>query len=191
MEIVNALYVSRRKDWNELGSRLELFIPGVKSSPMRYRNGHELSLAEISLTIKFGKLFQMLSVGDHEYAIFMEDDVFLCDNFGEKFRDYMSKTPSDWDAIYFGTCCDLKPENASPDKVAYLRPHPAAKCADSIVMRKSAITQIAKTWFPFYMISDWELGWQHHLHSHNVYWWEPGLAVQGSENGMYRSSLRG
>lgn len=39
-----------------------------------------------------------------EYLIF-EDDVVLCDNFVERFLDYKSRLPSDWQYTFVGYCC--------------------------------------------------------------------------------------
>jgi hypothetical protein len=149
-----------------------------------------LNLAEISLTIKFGKVFQALAKQNFEYCIIFEDDVILCDNFDVKFNEYMKQTPSDWDAIYFGSCANLHPKNAVSNQIAYLKNHPSSRGGDSTVFKKKTIVDLASSWFPFNLISDWELGAQHAFHEHKVYWWEPSLVVQGSENGKFKSELR-
>jgi hypothetical protein len=162
----------------------ESVIPGSS------RSIKPLNISEISLTIKFGKVFQSLSKIDAEYFIIFEDDVFLCEDFSIRFHEFFKQTPSDWSAIYFGSGANLKPSNLNFGQVAYLKDHPASRCADSIVLKKSAVCDLAKTWFPFHMVSDWELGYQHCLHNHKVYWWEPSLVRQGSEYGMFKSTLR-
>lgn len=158
----------------------------------KYINMHnpQCNLAEISLTIKFGKVFQKLSTLDFDMFILFEDDVILCDNFDNLFHSYMKQTPDDWDAIYFGSGANLKPLDINSNQIAYLKSHPASRCADSIVLRKKTVQDLASTWFPFNLISDWELGYQHYAHNHKVYWWEPSLVLQGSEHGMFGSTLR-
>lgn len=146
--------------------------------------------AEISLTIKFGKTFQALSEHNDDIFIVFEDDVILCDNFDQKFKSYIEQTPPDWDAIYFGSGANLKPQEIKVNQVAYHKTHPASRCADSIIFKKKTIEDLAKTWFPFNLISDWELGYQHYLHNHKIYWWEPSLVIQGSECGKFKSALR-
>jgi GR25 family glycosyltransferase involved in LPS biosynthesis len=150
----------------------------------------QLNLAEISLTIKFGKVFELLSKEDFDYCIVFEDDVILCDDFDKKFKEYMEKTPKDWDVIYFGSGANLHPKNPTTDVVAYTKDHPASRCGDSTIFTKKAIQDLVSTWFPFNLISDWELGYQHYLHKHKVYWWEPSLSRQGSETGTFKSELR-
>ena len=150
----------------------------------------ELTIPEISLSIKFGKSFELFSQIDSKYFILFEDDVILCDKFNMCFYSFLQQTPADWDVIYFGSGAGLRPNKIVHNKVAYLMNHPASRCADSILIKKSAVLDLVKTWFPFHLISDWELGYQHSLHNHKVYWWEPSLTVQGSECGLFKSALR-
>jgi hypothetical protein len=149
-----------------------------------------LNIGEISIATKFGKVFQELSVSDGDHFLLFEDDVILCENFETHLTNFLSRTPNDWDAIYFGSGASMKPKNIKEDCVAYLMNHPATRCADSILIKKSAVSDLAKTWFPFHLPADWELGYQHFLHNHRVYWWEPSLTRQGSEYGVFKSSLR-
>ena len=74
--------------------------------------------------------------------------------------------------------------------MAYLKKHPASRCADSIIIKNKAVCDLAKTWFPFNLVSHLEIGYQHYLHNHKVYWWEPSLVMQGSEYGIFKSTLR-
>ncbi len=182
-DTIDQYCVRKHKDWDTVAKKIAPWKIGIETQK-------ELNIAEVSLTIKFGKVFQALSQIDAEYFLIFEDDVFLCEDFDVHFPHFLSQTPADWDAIYFGSGANLKPSRLISGQVAYLMDHPASRCADSIVMKKSAVCDLAKTWFPFHLISDWELGYQHYLHNHKVYWWEPSLVWQGSECGMFKSTLR-
>lgn len=182
---VKCHYISGIEDPNEWSEKVSLWGPAALGYHARKCNP-----AEISLTIKFGKVFQQLSKVDANMFILFEDDVILCDDFNERFHQYLSQTPDDWDAIYFGSGANLKPSDINSNQIAYLKSHPASRCADSIVLKKKTIEDLASTWFPFNLISDWELGYQHFKHNHKVYWWEPSLVKQGSETGYFRSTLR-
>lgn len=184
-EIINKFYKSKKDDFNNWEKKVLLW--GKKA--LDY-HPYLLNLDEISLTIKFGKVFQELSQKDFEHHIIFEDDVLLCDDFKNRFFDYLSKTPDDWDAIYFGSCVGLRPKKIEENKVAYVKEHPASRGADSILLRKKTICDLANSWFPFNLVSDWELGAQHYMHNHKVYWWEPSLVKQGSETGLFKSELR-
>lgn len=182
-KMINDYCVRKYNDWKTVARKIAPWSIGTDTQ-------RELSVPEISLSIKFGKIFDLLTNVDQEYFLLFEDDVFLCDDFDTHFADFLQRTPTDWDAVYFGSGANLKPTNITNDTIAYLKPHPASRCADSILIRKSAIVDLAKTWFPFHLAADWELGYQHSLHNHTVYWWEPSLTRQGSEHGMFLSSLR-
>lgn len=182
---VKSHYISGVEDPYEWAKKVSLWGPAA----LEY-HPKKCNPAEISLTIKFGKVFHQLSNIDADMFILFEDDVILCDDFDTHFRNYLSQTPSDWDAIYFGSGANLKPSDISPDQIAYLKSHPASRCADSIVLKKKTVQDLASAWFPFNLISDWELGYQHYAHNHKVYWWEPSLVLQGSEHGAFRSTLR-
>lgn len=181
-KIIEQYCVRKHKDWTTVAKKISPWKIGIETQK-------ELSVAEVSLTIKFGKVFQELAKMDDSSFIIFEDDVFLCESFNRHFNEFMSATPNDWDAIYFGSGANLKPD-ISGSQLAYLMPHPASRCADSIVLSNKAVKDLARTWFPFHLISDWELGYQHFYHNHNVYWWEPSLVRQGSEYGMFKSTLR-
>jgi GR25 family glycosyltransferase involved in LPS biosynthesis len=185
-DTINEYCCRKSKDWKTTQSKLKIY---ENLFPQVMTTQSELRIPEISLTIKHGMVFQELSKYDSEYFIILEDDAILCDNFEKHLNQYLSETPSDWDAIYIGSGCNLKPKNIEPNKLAYKMDHPSSKCSDSIIIKKNAITQLASTWFPFHLVIDWELGYQHYLHKHNVYWWEPSLVIQGSQCGLYPGSL--
>ena len=184
-QFIKEHYVSKAQDPAAWSKKISLWGPAA----LHYHSPI-CNPAEISLTTKFGKVFQQLSKEQFDYCIVFEDDVFLCENFDVKFYEYLNQTPDDWDAIYFGMCANLKPQNTTPNKVSYKKTHPASRGADSILLKKKTVEDLASTWFPFNIISDWEIGYQHYHHGHNVYWWEPSLVTQGSENGSFKSTLR-
>lgn len=147
-----------------------------------------LSLPEISLTIKFGKVFQQLAQETFDYCIIFEDDVILCDDFQFKFYDYLGRTPDNWDAVYFNSLPSLEKNNKDQEPI-HIKNHPSSRGGASTLFKHKTITDLAKTWFPFNLISDWELSAQHHIHNHIVYWWEPPLTTQGSKTGLFKTSL--
>ena len=84
----------------------------------------------------------------------------------------------------------VKPNEIKPNQIAYLKSHPASRCLDSILIKNKAVKDLANTWFPFNLISDWEIGYQHYMYNHKVYWWEPGRVMQGSETGLFTSAVK-
>lgn len=147
----------------------------------------DLNKRQMSLNMKFGKVFEIFSKFDDEYFLILEDDVLFCENFVEKFDDYFNRCPKDWDVIYMGNGAGLIPENVTSQNNFYLKNCPSSKCSDSILLTKKALSDLNNTWFPFSLGSDFELSYQHLIHNHKVYWWYPTLITQGSQNGTYLS----
>jgi GR25 family glycosyltransferase involved in LPS biosynthesis len=181
-EEVEGYYVKEESSYDD--SILKTY--GPNSAPFR-----TLSDAEISCTIKHYEAIRRLGIECENYGLIFEDDVVLVDNFVELFNSYLERTPENWDAIFMGSCCDLKISSASEreTEIAFLKEHPASKCADGYILRKELAEKITKTMIPFNTISDWELGHQLAIHDANVYWWEPPLLHQGSETGFFQSTL--
>jgi hypothetical protein len=73
---------------------------------------------------------------------------------------------------------------------AYIKEHPASKCTDSYVVKKSAVEKILNTMEQYSFPIDFELNYQMCINNMNVYWWEPPLVIQGSQNGLYRSEIQ-
>ena len=174
------------------GMRPKIFTQKVKvggwdvtGSPPR-----TLNYAEISLTTKLGKVLEEIGRGNEEYALILEDDAILINNFSNLFDIYLKETPDNWDVIYMGDCANLHARNITHKQLAYKVDHPASKGCDSILIKKSAAATIANTYFQFDLCSDWEIGYQQAYHDLNVYWWEPNIVTQGSQNGTFKSTLR-
>lgn len=165
--------------------RLKLWLPEIHYPRM-------LNLAEISLTIKFYHVYEEIANGNDEVVLVFEDDVILDEQFDVKFNKYYETTPRDYDAVFIGTGCkgNLKPENYNSKQIVYPKKTPASKCLDSFLITKKACQDIVKTYKPFSCVSDWEIAYQFNLHDHKIYWWEPGIVKQGSEYGLFQSTLR-
>lgn len=183
-DIVRKYHRDRLRDPKKYKEKRSIWAPKI---PLRTSL---FNLAEISLTIKFGKIFEMLDLLQDEYFLIFEDDVILNEDFDKKFKQYLTTTPVDWDVIYFGNCMDVPSSKLVDGQTSYMINHPASRCGDSILIKKKTINDLIKTWFPFHLVSDWELAYQHYYHNHKVYWWEPALTKQGSQIGLFKSDLR-
>ena len=113
-------------------------------------------------------------------------------NFTKIFNEALSNSPEDWDVIFFGSGCDMHiASDTSEERVkAYRKKHPASRCADSYIISKNAVKKIIKTFKPFASAYDFELACHMYLHDLKVYWWEPSLTKQGSQCGMYESTIQ-
>jgi GR25 family glycosyltransferase involved in LPS biosynthesis len=127
-----------------------------------------LNTSEISLTIKHYEVLQKIAYSSDPYAIVLEDDVIFDSNFLQLFQKYLSETPKNFDVVFMGSGANLKPTNIIPDKIWYLKTHPASKCADSYLITKKAANEIVQTYTPFNICSDYELAYQMYLHNHGI-----------------------
>lgn len=182
-EIIKEYYLNDENAYNQT------IVKAYKEKAVSYR---QLNLAEISLTIKHCYMMEKISQECNEYALVLEDDVIFKDNFTNLFNQYLEKTPKDWDVIFLGNCCNLRicRDKIIEGQIAYLKEHPASKCTDSFLIKKDLAKKLSKTMKPFRTICDWEYSYQFLLHDAKVYWWEPPLISQGSETGLFKTTLR-
>lgn len=163
-------------------SRYSMWFPGERTRVLRN--------SEISLAIKHIEIYKKIANGSDPYALILEDDSVLCDNFLHKFEQYMLQVPSDFDMIFVSDGCNLKSNNIQEGKYVYRKEHPATRCTGAFVVTKKACQELLTTLIPFTLPIDWELNYQLYIHKHNVYWFEPALVKQGSEIGLFQSSVR-
>mgnify|MGYP003147269989 FL=1 len=157
---------------------------GANTSPFR-----PMSKSEISCTIKHYNAVKRIAEECDEYGLILEDDVVFPENFVELFNSYLERTPKDWDAIFMGSCCDLKISSGDTKEIAFLKDNPSSKCGDAYLIKTSLAKKMVETMKPFVVISDWELSAQFAMHEAKVYWWEPALISQGSETGLFNTTL--
>ena len=135
----------------------------------------------------------------YDYSLILEDDAVICDSFKSKLDDYMAQLPHDWDMLFIGDGCGFHiPSdivNASDGNIFKKCREPtswggngATRCVDSYIVSKkcaqiiiSQKEQIGKgiDWWLNQVIRDCEL---------NIYWAEPTLVTQGSQNSLYTQS---
>jgi GR25 family glycosyltransferase involved in LPS biosynthesis len=177
------LYDNSPKSWKEKIS----IVPGHSMIPHR-----ELNYPDISLVFKHIKMFETIVENGIKSSLILEDDAILEDDFVNKFNFNLSRTPRDWDFIFIGSGCNLRipREQIEPGKIAYRKSHPASKCTDSYLVSLSAAKKVLETIKPFSFPIDFELNYQMCLHDMSVYWWEPPITVQGSQNGLYTSEIQ-
>jgi GR25 family glycosyltransferase involved in LPS biosynthesis len=177
-EVLDKFYKYSVDDWNRKVSDLwDLY----------QHQPRILNIAEISCTIKHIEAIDMVAKnGD---ALIIEDDLIIKENFVEYFNFMIESLPDDWDVIMVGTGCEMTAK-IETGKILYKMPHPATRCLDSYLISQSAAQKIISTIKPFQLVSDWEVAYHMYLHNLNVYWLEPSPCFQGSEKGVYKSTLR-
>jgi len=153
----------------------------------------KLSRAELSLLFKHYLILEQIASSPDRYGLVLEDDaVFDVSTFKSTLKHNILATPSCWDFIFIGSGCNLRIHSSEllAGKTAYLKSHPASKCTDSFLVKKTAAQRILTTFFPFAFPADFELNFQMFVHDMAVYWWEPPIVAQGSQNGLYQSVIQ-
>ena len=141
----------------------------------------------------------------YDYALILEDDVILADNFVEILNKYMVELPADYDMLFIGDGCNLHIEKDKilPNKNIYekcLYPtrwggNGGSRCTDSYLISKKCalkmceyinkITKIYKIQLP----ADFFINDAARYNNFKIYWAEPTIITQGSQNGIFKSIL--
>lgn len=154
----------------------------------------QLRPAEKSIAVKHLEAYQRLANSTYDYALILEDDTILVENFMpilESRIGTLSDEKSKWDFLFIGSCCNLRisQEHIIPGQYWYKKSYPATKCADSYVIKRKA-AQACLEELPYTLPIDWELSYIIEKRNMTTYWLEPPIVVQGSQNGTYESSIQ-
>jgi len=168
---------------------IDMFIPDYKKS-------------KISLVLKHFHVVRRIQES-YDQALVLEDDAILANGFPALLENYMSQVPSTYDMVFLGNGCGLHipRENQTPGKNIYERGvHPtkwggngATRCTDSILISKQCAIKLCK-YFDImkavdYKIKDCNIDWFYNRAARdtklNVYWAEPTIVSQGSEQGLF------
>ena len=152
----------------------------------------KLTKSELSLLYKHHIALKRIIREKYETTLVLEDDVLFTEDFVNTFNSHLEKTPADWDYIFPGSGCNLRitPSLIEEGKVAYLKEHPATKCTDSMIIKRAAAKKILSTFGEWDLPADWEFNYQLKEHDMNVYWWEPPVIAQGSQCGVYETTIQ-
>jgi glycosyl transferase family 25 len=164
-----------------------------------------LTDGEISLILHHFECYKIISE-KYDYAIIFEDDVILADDFKNKIEKYISELPEDWDMLFFGEGQGvhipkyrLRPGVNIYKKMTDLKNKipggidGSTKCTDSYIISKKCAQKL------FYLSNllkiineplDHLLNKINHFCKFNIYWAEPTLVVQGTSNGLFKTSVR-
>ena len=124
---------------------------------------------------------------DHDFALILEDDVILINNFLDLLYEYMIQLPPSWDILFIGNeFNDKKPYQRG--KNIYTKQY--SRTTDGYIIRKKTIQKIISDIVPFTLPIDHELGYWIIKLKLNVYHAFPGLIKQGSIHQNFKSSLR-
>ena len=150
----------------------------------------ELTPQEVALAISHLALYEQLGAAEAGWSLVLEDDAVLAPGFRDRFDVCFRDLPAGAELVFIGNCCGLRVADVEAGRHFYRKDHPATKCTDSYLLTDRAAETVLDGIVPFVLPIDWELN--HHLKRHDlaVYWLEPPLVAQGSEQGIYETSIR-
>jgi len=173
----------------------------TKENKKMFRN---ISDSEISVCLHHIECFKNISKNNEEYGLILEDDALLCDNFKYIINNYISQLPENWDMLFIGNGCNLHiPNNLLKKNVNIYKKDNnlskqcglgATRCLDSyLITKKCAQKIIEKLTLPNYTILSPVDHWLNYVIRNNnfqVYWAEPTIVTQASQQNIYNSSIR-
>jgi GR25 family glycosyltransferase involved in LPS biosynthesis len=154
-----------------------------KLSNFKNYNDKLLTRADKSLIWKHHVCMKNASKSNRP-SLILEDDAILLDNFVATVNSFLDE--KDWDIIFPGSGCNLRVMGRGLIKV----PHPASKCTDSYVVTPDAAKKLS-TLDDSHLPIDWELAYKMMESNLSVYWYEPPIVRQGSQDGSLVSSING
>ena len=167
----------------------------------RYKNLFvpKYRLSMVSLILKHFWVYKEISI-KYDCALILEDDAILADNFVEILDKYMAELPVDYDMLFIGDGCNLHMPNIT-DKYIYEKClHPtswgcdgASRCSDSYIVNKKCAIKlneyISHLNYKINISSDFWINKAARDNNLKVYWSEPTIVSQGTENGLFKTSI--
>jgi GR25 family glycosyltransferase involved in LPS biosynthesis len=148
----------------------------------------DIKTTEISLFLKHVEIFKK---EDNDIVIVLEDDAIFAEDFLNKLDNYINELINyEWDILFCADCCNLH-EKVISNKIFYNTKYSRGTCMyilnknvsskiNNIYNLEEKIDKAIDLWFN--MIND--------KYKLKYLWSEPTLVKQGSEMGIYRSSIR-
>ena len=103
-----------------------------------------LKPSEISLTAKHVEAMKRISECENDFGLILEDDIITIHGFTDLLNEYYLETPDDWDVIFIGNGygINVPADKVVPGKKVYLADHPASRCTEAMLVKKSAATKL-------------------------------------------------
>lgn len=175
--------------------RDELYKHNISMFQEKFNN------AQIAISLSHICAYKQIS-DNYDNGLIFEDDVVLSDNFTDILNKYMSQLPEDYDMLFIGNGCNLHIEKNKliPNKNIYekcLYPTKwggdgASRCTDSYIISKKCAKKLCEyinnLEYKINLPIDWFLNVAARDNNFKVYWAEPTIVTQGTQNGLFTSS---
>lgn len=188
-------------DWDREDVTYQMYVDNFQADHLEYQKRgqdpneffphYPLQPAMVSLGLKQKEAFRKIGYGESLYGMMLEDDAILCDYFKETLDTYMASVPDDWDVLFIGQGAGkrIPKEKLIEGVYWYKKDHPADRCADSIIFKRDAARKVYDMMCKHKICfnPDPELGFWMKVLDLNVYWLEPPIVAQGSQNGLFET----
>lgn len=162
----------------------------------------------ISLFLKHIECYRLMIEKNIPLLLILEDDAILDNNFKSKFDNYVKQLPDDWNCLCIGDGCklhinsdrfkELKPPNVYLKSTEKIQGEGVGlfRCTDSYLINLKTAKEIYEH-FQKIPINGHKIGdgidiWLNKFSSsmnYNIYWSEPTIVSQGSQNGLFLSTI--
>jgi glycosyl transferase family 25 len=166
------------------------------------------STSQIAIFLSHFYAYQQISKY-YNCGLIFEDDIILSDNFTNILKKYMNDLPTNYDMLFIGDGCNLhietdeivlnkniyekqlNPKNwdGKRDILPY---EGATRCCDSYLVSNKCATQICNYISTLHYKIDIPIDWWLNIAARDnnlkIYWSEPTIVTQGTQNGLFQSS---
>jgi glycosyl transferase family 25 len=163
------------------------------------------STSQIAIALSHFYAYKQIS-NNYEHGLIFEDDVILADNFTTIFNNYLKQLPNNYDMLFIGDGCNLHIDELITKKNIYkkevypknwngreINPYEGCtRCTDSYLISKTCAKQLChyidSLNYKINIPVDWWLNVASRDNMFKVYWAEPTIVTQGTQNGLFASS---
>ena len=156
---------------------------------------------QMSLTLKHFYAYKEIS-DKYDNGLILEDDAILINNFTDILNKYMDQLPKNYDMLFIGDGCNLHIEKNKliPNQNIYekcLYPtrwggNGASRCSDSYIISKKCANKLCEYInnlnYKIELPIDWWINVAARDNNFKVYWAEPTIVTQASQNGIFKTS---
>jgi GR25 family glycosyltransferase involved in LPS biosynthesis len=175
--------------------RDELYNHNISMFQENYNN------SQIAISLSHFYAYKQIS-DKYDNGLIFEDDVILDDNFTDILNKYITQLPKDYDMLFIGNGCNLHIENhklISNQNIYAKCLNPtswggdgASRCTDSYIISKKCANKLCEyinnLEYKINLSIDWWLNVAARDNIFKVYWAEPTIVTQGTQNGLFTSS---
>ena len=175
--------------------RDELYNHNISMFQKNYDN------AQIAISLSHFYAYKQIS-DKYDNGLIFEDDVILSDNFTDILSKYITQLPKNYDMLFIGDGCKLHIENhklISNQNIYEKSLYPtswggdgASRCTDSYIISKNCANKLChyinNLEYKIKLPIDWWINVAARDNIFKVYWAEPTIVTQGTQNGLFTTS---